>query len=115
MFVCGFGQLAKNGYEMTRHFQSGFVRSHLGYLTATEHDFALEWIIAARCLNQLSGMQNLTPKSAKIADGFEMQSDDAAALQTLARRVVDSSARERFNSATTAASIRMLPSWISCR
>jgi hypothetical protein len=96
MFVCGFGQLAKNGYEMTQHFQSGFVRSHLGYLAANEHAFAFDWVVAARCANQLGGMQGVAPKSATIAAGFEMQSDDAAALQLLASRVADSSARQRL-------------------
>jgi len=96
MFVCGFGQLAKDGYESTRQVQSAYVRSHLGYLTAAEHRAAFEWVIAARCANQLGGMEDLKPQSLGIADGFEIQSNETQALQKLALHIVDSSARQRL-------------------
>lgn len=96
MFVCGFGQLARNGYQAAQRFGSAFSRSHLGYLQPSEHEFAFEWVLAARSANKLQLPTDTQVRFPDLAAGFTIESADSAALQRLSSRVAESEKRQRL-------------------
>src|SRR2546430_14020750 len=96
MFVCGYGQLARKGYEVSRQFGSAYVRSHLGYLKPEEHEFAFEWVIAARVANRLGGMEEAMPRFAAIAADLVIENAEVTAERLLNRRIPDAGTRKRL-------------------
>jgi hypothetical protein len=96
MFVCGYGELARNGYEVGRQLGSAYVRSHLGYLTPQEHEFAFEWVIAARVRNGLGGMKGALPRAPAIVGDFVIENPELTAERLLKQRIHDAGARNRL-------------------
>jgi hypothetical protein len=96
MFVCGYGELARKGYEVSRQFGSAYIRSHLGYLKPEEHEFAFEWVIAARVANRLGGMEEAMPRFAAIAADFVIEKAEVTAERLLNRRIPDAGTRKRL-------------------
>ncbi len=96
MFVCGYGELARKGYEVSRQLGSTYVRSHLGYLTPEEHEFAFEWVIAARVANGLDGMEEALPRFPATAGDFIIENAEITAECLLKQRIHDAGARNRL-------------------
>jgi hypothetical protein len=45
MFVCGFGQIVKSGFRTIERTPGGYSTTHLGYLSATEYEYAYQWTL----------------------------------------------------------------------
>jgi hypothetical protein len=96
MFVCGFGGLAKAGQTFIRRTDSGYLKTHLGYLKPAEYAYAYHWVIAARCNNRLAGMSGVTAVHSQLAAGFVVVDAAASFLERLKARVPDSATRQRL-------------------
>jgi hypothetical protein len=96
MFVCGFGSLAKAGQTTIRRTDSGYLKTHLGYLKAGEYAYAYHWVIASRLGNRLPGMGGVIATYPQLAMGFVTVDPAAALLERLKAQVPDSATRQRL-------------------
>jgi hypothetical protein len=96
MFICGFGDIVCNGRTATTQTKSGYVTTHLGYLTAADYEYASNWTIQARLDNELPGMARRLPKESVGPLHFFLPAVTEQLWSSFAARVPDPAVRNRM-------------------
>lgn len=96
MFICGFGDIVRAGRTATTQTKSGYVTTHLGYLTVSDYEYAFNWVIQARLDNSLPGMAGRLPTASVGPLHFNLTNPTEQLWSSLAARVPDPAVRERM-------------------
>ena len=95
MFICGFGDIVRGGRTSVRQTASGYVSTHLGYLKASDYDYAYDWVIGARVANGLPGMIDSRLAGTAMTTNFHLPDPVERLKRELASRILDGRVRER--------------------
>src|SRR5262249_5158803 len=95
MFICGFGDIVRSGRTSVSQTASCYVRTHLGYLQASDYDYAYDWVLGARVANGLPGMIGSRLASTAMTTNFYLPDPVERLQRELASRILDGRVRER--------------------